>query len=76
MKDIFFSVGIFFRNVFPCKEFFRPNVCRKFFSEITHTPLPPQVSNGRPLMKAYSLPFMLKIIFREGFTWDILWLLH
>ena len=61
---IFFQCRNFFRNVFSCKEFFRPKlVCRNFFSEITHTPLAPQESNGRPLMKAYSVPFMRKIIF-------------
>ena len=39
----FFGIGIFFLNVFPCKEFLFPPklVCRNFFSEITHTPLPP-----------------------------------
>ena len=51
MKGIFFfSAEIFFarpfltRNLFPSKL-----VCEKIFSEITHTPLPPQKSNGRPI---------------------------
>ena len=46
MKDIIFSVhvGIFFRQVFPCKSFFPVNQSAGiFFSEITHIPLKSQM---------------------------------
>ena len=51
MKDHFFGKGIFFRPVFPFKNFFSSkSVCQQvIFPEITDTP--PQESNGRPLLR-------------------------
>ena len=48
MKDIFFSVGIFFAGYSALQEFFpSKSVYRTLFSEITHNP--PHKSNGWPL---------------------------
>ena len=52
MKVFFFSVGFFFRQVFPCKKFFPLETrlhCRIIFSEITYL-YPPPRSKGRPLI--------------------------
>ena len=46
----FFQCRNFFPQVFPFKIFFpSKSVNSLFFSEITHTPFPPQKSNGWPL---------------------------
>ena len=62
-KDFFyFSVEIFFYQVFPCKNCFPPkSVCRIFFTYVSHLhPHPPdrQKSNGQPLtlIRGYTTP--------------------
>ena len=62
-KDFFyFSVEIFFYQVFPCKNCFPPkSVCRIFFTYVSHLhPHPPdrQKSNGQPLtlVRGYTTP--------------------
>ena len=45
MKEIFFQCRNFFRQLFPCENFFPlKSVCRIFFSEVTHTVIPPPPS--------------------------------
>ena len=51
MKDVFFQWSKFFPPVICLQKFFltRNQSAGIIFSEITHSPLPPQKSNGRPL---------------------------
>ena len=62
LKDFFyFSMEIFFYQVFPCKNCFpSKSVCRIFFTYVSLAPHPPdrQKSNGHPLtlVRGYTTP--------------------